>query len=559
MPSSKAAKKKQRLKKAAAERDAGTSEMTNEDITALVSALEPKSYEQVIVDSARQFGDVADMVVSQHQSLLKIRAHERTLVTDFAQMTKAIDRSLGVKYHDFLASTTAENRLTQVRKYAKKLVSDIDAALNYMTAEITSDWLYATKLAALDSIRSVLESILRSPKPLLSAMSRQPEFKNWDVKLMVVLKHFSSTDMCKLNACVFSMRSLTRRCSVIGSTVPLKEFCESLTPISPSAVPSQTEASLTQNPTAEPEPTGLSESASSSEPVEAELPKKRLTKEELKNMVSPLFPAVLEQIMTYTALAHPSVISALRAVQKVKAAKESSLAQGWNGLTVIVHNGLNNRYRIRKTYRHTFSVHAYASESVAVIEGAFTQIYVELRNVYKPLLSTKIAALDCCRKILEDVLRCPEELKDAICFDVGPAQTNAWAFNLLKVLDCFEDEEIYKLVRGETDEPDLFWTKLSVPALMELVKSKAPVGHPDRREFFRIGIRELWFRVYHAVIKFGPPPQTLMFDGLCVCCYCEDSDEEDYCSCGNGEDFDEDDDESLLGAMLGLTLSRFNR
>ncbi|KAK4679342.1 hypothetical protein QC764_203335 [Podospora pseudoanserina] len=198
MPSSKAAKKKQRLKKAAAERNAGSSEMTQEDITPLVSGLEPKSYEQIIVDAARKFDDVADMVVERHQSLVKIRAHEQILVADFARMTKAIERSLAAKYHELLAPTTAEDRPTRVRKYAKKLANDIDAALNYMTAEITPDSLYATKFVALDGMRAVLESILRCPKPLLSARSRQPSFKNWDIKLMVVLKHLNCDDMCKL-------------------------------------------------------------------------------------------------------------------------------------------------------------------------------------------------------------------------------------------------------------------------------------------------------------------------------------------------------------------------
>lgn len=315
---------------------------------------------------------------------------------------------------------------------------------------------------------------------------------------------------------------------------------------------SPAEASSSPSPSLEPDLDGPSESASSSEPVKTEPPKAKLTKGELKNMVSPLFPSILEQVMTSTALAHASVIPALRAVRKIKAAAESSMAQDWARVAGVVHSGLNDRYRIRKTYSHGFSVHAYANESAEVTDEALTKFYMELKNLYKPLLATKIAALESCRKVLEDLLCCPDELRDAICFHVGSDQTNTWAFNMVKILDCFEDEEIYKLVKGETDEPNEFWTKRSVPALMELVKDKAPVGHPDRREFFRGGLREVWLRVYAAVIKYGAPPKTLMFEGLCVCCYCDDLDEEDYCSCGNGEGFDDEEDESFHEAMLAL-------
>ncbi|KAK4645644.1 hypothetical protein QC761_203335 [Podospora bellae-mahoneyi] len=557
MPSSKAAKKKQRLKKAAAERNAGLSQ----DITPLVSGLEPKSYEQVIVNAARKFDDVANMVVEQHQSLVKIRAHEQTLVADFARMTKTIERSLGAKYHQLLAPTTAEDRPTRVRKYAKKLANDIDAALNYMTAEITPDSLYATKFAALDDMRAVLESILRCPKPLLSALSRQPSFKSWDIKLMVVLKHLNCDVMGKLKCGKFRcgeqetptqwMKDM-KRLHWIDHAFQFKYERVQATTIPQAVKHEVTIRQKSLNPSLEPDLAGPSESASSSEPVKTEPPKAKLTKGELKNMVSPLFPSILEQIMTSTALAHASAIPALRAVRKIKAAAESSMAQDWARVAGVVHSGLNDRYCIRKTYRHGFSVHAYANESAEVTDEALTKFYMELKNLYKPLLATKIAALESCRKVLEDLLCCPDELRDAICFHVGSDQTNTWAFNMVKILDCFEDGEIYKLVKGETDEPNEFWTKRSVPALMELVKDKAPVGHPDRREFFRGGLREVWLRVYAAVIKYGPPPKTLMFERLCVCCYCDDLDEEDYCSCGNGEGFDDEEDESFHEAMLAL-------
>lgn len=317
-------------------------------------------------------------------------------------------------------------------------------------------------------------------------------------------------------------------------------------------MPSPAEASSSQSPSLEPDLAGPSESVSLSEPVKTEPPKAKLTKGELKNMVSPLFPSILEQIMTSTALAHASVIPALRAVRKIKAAAESSMAQDWARVAGVVHSGLNDRYRIRKTYRHGFSVHAYVNESAEVTDEALTKFYMELKNLYKPLLATKIAALESCRKVLQDLLCCPDELRDAIYFHVGSDQTNTWAFNMVKILDWFEGGEIYKLVKDETDEPNEFWTKRSVPALMDLVKDKAPVGHPDRREFFRGGLREVWLRVYAAVIKYGDPLKTLMFEGLCVCCYCDDLDEEDYCSCGNGEGFDDEEDESFHEAMLAL-------
>ncbi|KAK4177922.1 hypothetical protein QBC36DRAFT_309649 [Triangularia setosa] len=83
-----------------------------------------------------------------------------------------------------------------------------------------------------------------------------------------------------------------------------------------------------------------------------------------------------------------------------------------------------------------------------------------------------------------------DELRDAVCWHVGPDKADIWAYNLVTILDFFKDE-MYPLVKGETDEPNEFWSKRGAPALPELVKKvRGPVCHPDRKGFFRRGLRE---------------------------------------------------------------------
>lgn len=128
---------------------------------------------------------------------------------------------------------------------------------------------------------------------------------------------------------------------------------------------------------------------------------------------------------------------------------------------------------------------------------------------------------------------------------------------MVKILDWFEGGEIYKLVKDEMDELNEFWMKCSVLVLMEFVKDKVLVGYFDRREFFCGGFWEVWLCVYVVVIKYGDFFKMFMFEGLCVCCYCDDFDEEDYCFCGNGEGFDDEEDESFYEVMLVLLFLNF--
>ncbi|KAK0735501.1 hypothetical protein B0T21DRAFT_441985 [Apiosordaria backusii] len=558
MPSSKTAKKKQRQKKAAAEKNQVIPEMTEEELTSMISGLEPTAYEKTLVDAARKHGDVADMIITRHDSLLKIRVHEEILVVDFAKMAKAINRSLNAKYYELLESTTAENRTIQVRKYAKTLVNNINGALNYMTAQITEDSLFSTKFAALDSVRSVLESILRGPKPLQDNMSRFPAFQKWDVKLMVVLKHFKPAEMCKIRCSGYRCDEHDTPTQVQSAEVPDATEHEVAIREKNLPAPSQTEvsssqikASSSQNPSLEDDLTQSFETTSSSEPLRKEPPRPKLTKEEITNMISPLFPTVLNEVMISTALAHPSVIPAIKVAYEAKVATESSRTKAWDTLCLVMNTGLNDYYRLY--IRSGISVARYADQSATYIDDALTQVYTDFRALHKPLYSTKIAALEGIRKILEEVLRCPDELRDALCWHVEVETTNDWAHNLVRILECFEDEEIYKLVKGKTDEPNDFWSNRGVPALLELArKVKGPDCHPWRKEFFRDSLLEVSSLLWKAVTKCVDPLMVeddyeQGFPVECTCGFFEDSDEDgdSGCRCYSCEGIDDIDDEDL--------------
>ncbi|KAK4203311.1 hypothetical protein QBC40DRAFT_262655 [Triangularia verruculosa] len=583
MPSSKAAKKKQRQKKAA-EKNMVIPDMTKEEITSMVSKLESKHYEQVIVDAARKFDDVGDMVIAQHQSLLKIRAHEETLVLVFAKMAKAIGRSLSAKYWELVHSTAAEARSAQVQKYAKGLANDIDATLTYLTADITPDSLYGTKFAALNGIRSVLESILLSPKPLLNALSRQPAFKGWDVKLMVVMKHFGVNDMCKLKCGQYKcgeeetptqwMKDMKRLC-LLHEAAEKKVFSHWLDDAFnfrysrvqeaklPTPGPSQSQTSSSQtgtssslNSSAELSQALPSETDCSSEEPKTEAPRPKLNREEIQNMVSLLFPSVLKDIMISTLIAHSSVIPTMKIAHDAKAASEALVTNEWDQMVKNIQKELNVRYRVRKTNRR-FSLKGYADYAATILEDTMRDIYRKFASLHAPLVSTKIAALESCRKIIENLLTCPDDLRDEICWHAGHDKTNVWGYNMVAIMRLFDDEEIYKLVKGETVEPNEFWSKRGLPALIELAnKVVGPSCHPNRKEFFREGFWEVSALIHRAFLKYGDPTDLrddrILGKISCTCGFCDDDDDEDYCSCDSLDGFDEDEGALFHGTLFGF-------